>query len=175
MEGIGKTWTFHNFRSVTLVFLFWECKVLFMETTAVIGWLLFLILQSQQDNHFWMPFATLYYIWKLVIIKTGLESAFDGLDPRFSLLCQVGDDVIRPCKICRGCQMHVPRSFHSWQWTMVVPYNLDFNLYKECILSMFNAINVIILIIHKKVFAVPSHLKRVTVPGFKFKLVNCLT
>ena len=58
---------------------------------------------------------------------------------------------------------------------MVVPYNLDFNLYKECILSMFNAINVIILIIYKKVFAVPSHLNRVTVPGFKFKLVNCLT
>ena len=41
---------------------------------------------------------------------------------------------------------------------------------------MLNAINVIILIIQKKnVFAVPSHLYRVTVPGFKLKLVNCLT
>ena len=36
------------------------------------------------------------------LIKTGLESAFDDLDPRFSLLCQVGDDVICPFKICGG-------------------------------------------------------------------------
>ena len=41
-----------------------------------------------------------------------LGSAFDDLDPRLSLLCQVGD-VIRPCKICGGCQIRVPRSFHS--------------------------------------------------------------
>ena len=39
-----------------------------------------------------------------------LGSAFDDLDPRLSLLCQVGDDVIRPCKICGGCQICVPRS-----------------------------------------------------------------
>ena len=44
-----------------------------------------------------------------------LGSAFDDLDPRLSLLCQVGDDVIRPCKICRarGCQIRTPRSIHS--------------------------------------------------------------
>ena len=47
-------------------------------------------------------------------------------------------------------EIHVPRSFHSWQWTPVVPYNLDSNLYKEYILSMLNAINAIILIIQKK-------------------------
>ena len=36
------------------------------------------------------------------------ECAFDDLNPRLSLLCQVvGDDVIRPCKICRGCQIRV--------------------------------------------------------------------
>ena len=29
-----------------------------------------------------------------------LGSAFDDLDPRLSLLYQVGDDVIHPCKIC---------------------------------------------------------------------------
>ena len=28
-----------------------------------------------------------------------LGSAFDDLDPRLALLCQVGDVVIRPCKI----------------------------------------------------------------------------
>ena len=43
--------------------------------------------------------------------RTG--SALDDLDPRLSLLCQVGDDVIRPCKICGGCQIRVPRSIHS--------------------------------------------------------------
>ena len=32
---------------------------------------------------------------------------------RLSLLCQVGDDVIRPCKICGGCQIRVPRSIRS--------------------------------------------------------------
>ena len=36
--------------------------------------------------------------------KTGnnqrLGSAFDDLDSRLYLLCYVGDDVIRPCKIC---------------------------------------------------------------------------
>ena len=42
-----------------------------------------------------------------------LGSAFDDLNFRFSLLCQVGDDVIRPCKICGGCQICVPRSIHS--------------------------------------------------------------
>ena len=30
-----------------------------------------------------------------------------------SLLCQVGDDVIRLCKICGGCQIRVPRSIPS--------------------------------------------------------------
>ena len=32
---------------------------------------------------------------------------------RFSLLCHIGDDVIRPCKICEGSQRRVPRSIHS--------------------------------------------------------------
>ena len=40
-----------------------------------------------------------------------LGSAFNDLDPRLSLLFQVGVDVIRPCKICEGCQIHIPRSF----------------------------------------------------------------
>ena len=39
-----------------------------------------------------------------------MGSAFDDLDPRLSLLCQVGDDVIRPCKICGGCQIRITRS-----------------------------------------------------------------
>ena len=38
-----------------------------------------------------------------------LGRVFHDLDPRLSLLCQVGDDVIRPCKICGGCQIRVPR------------------------------------------------------------------
>ena len=44
-----------------------------------------------------------------------LGSAFDDLDPRLSVLCYVGDDVIHPCKICGGCQCKyvVPRSIHS--------------------------------------------------------------
>ena len=42
-----------------------------------------------------------------------------------SLLCQVGDDVIRPCKICVGCQIRASRFIHSIN---VVPYNLDSNL-----------------------------------------------
>ena len=35
-----------------------------------------------------------------------LGSAFDDLDPRLSFLCQVGDDVSSPWKICGGCQIH---------------------------------------------------------------------
>ena len=31
-----------------------------------------------------------------------LGSAFHDLDPRLPLLCQVGDDVIRPCKFAGG-------------------------------------------------------------------------
>ena len=50
---------------------------------------------------------------KLVINSQRLGSAFDDLDPRLSLLCQVGDDVIRPCKICGGFQIRAPRSIHS--------------------------------------------------------------
>ena len=42
----------------------------------------------------------------------GSGSALDYRDPRLSLLCQVGDDVIRPCKICGGCQIPVPRFIH---------------------------------------------------------------
>ena len=45
--------------------------------------------------------------------KQRLGRAFDDLDPRLSLLYQVRDDVIRPCKICGGCQIRVPRSIHS--------------------------------------------------------------
>ena len=55
-----------------------------------------------------------------------LGSAFNDLEPRLSLLCQVGDDVIRPCKICGGCQISVPTSIHSIN---VVTYNLNSNLY----------------------------------------------
>ena len=54
-----------------------------------------------------------------------LGGAFDDLEPRLSFLCHVGDDVIRPCKICGGCQTRVPRSIHS----LTVPYNLDSNQY----------------------------------------------
>ena len=64
-----------------------------------------------------------------------LRSAFDVT--RLSLLCQVGDDVIHPCKMCGVRQIRVPRSNHS---ISVVPYNLDSNL--ECVLSTSNAINV---------------------------------
>ena len=39
-----------------------------------------------------------------------LGSVFHNLDPRLSLLCRVGDDVIRPLKICGGCQIRFPRS-----------------------------------------------------------------
>ena len=42
-----------------------------------------------------------------------LGSTFDDLNPRLSLLCQVSYDVICPCKICGGCQIHVLRSIHS--------------------------------------------------------------
>ena len=45
--------------------------------------------------------------------------AFDYLDPRLSLLCHI----IRPCKICGGCQINV------------VPYNLHSDLYQECVLT----------------------------------------
>ena len=41
-----------------------------------------------------------------------------------------------PCKICGGCQIRVPRSIHS---TSVILYNLDSNLYEECVLSTSNA------------------------------------
>ena len=46
-----------------------------------------------------------------------LGSAFYDLDPRLPLLCQVGGDVIRPCKICGGGGGGVPdmrrrRSIH---------------------------------------------------------------
>ena len=47
-----------------------------------------------------------------------LGSVFDDLDPRLSLLCQAGDDVIRPCKICGGCQIHVPKSIRSLPHTI---------------------------------------------------------
>ena len=42
-----------------------------------------------------------------------LGGVFHDLDPRLSLLWQVGDDVIHPSKICGGCQIRVPRSIHS--------------------------------------------------------------
>ena len=61
-----------------------------------------------------------------------LGSAFNVT--RLSLLCQVGDDVVRPCKICRGCQIHIPRSIHS---NNGVPYNLDSNLYYSCRSAFF--------------------------------------
>ena len=40
-------------------------------------------------------------------------SVFDDLNPRLSLLCQVGD-VVCPCKICGGCQIRIPTSFRPW-------------------------------------------------------------
>ena len=36
-----------------------------------------------------------------------LGIAFDDLDPSLSLLCQVGDDVIRHSKICGGCKIRL--------------------------------------------------------------------
>ena len=45
---------------------------------------------------------------------------------RLSLLCQVGDDVIRPCKICAGGMPDTSLKIHSFK---VVPYNLNSNLY----------------------------------------------
>ena len=43
-----------------------------------------------------------------------LETAFHDLDPRLFLLCEVGDDIIGPCKICGGLQIRVPKSIHSF-------------------------------------------------------------
>ena len=43
-----------------------------------------------------------------------------------------------PAKSAWGCQTRVPRSIHLIN---VVPYNLDSNLYLECVLSTSNAIN----------------------------------
>ena len=60
-----------------------------------------------------------------------LRSAFYDLDPRLSLLCQVGDDVIHPCKICGGCQIR----------DKVHPYYLDSNLHQDCVLPTSNAIS----------------------------------
>ena len=52
------------------------------------------------------------FIKLVVILLTSnnlrLGRAFDDLDLRLSLLCQVGGDVIRPYKICRGCQICIP-------------------------------------------------------------------
>ena len=42
-----------------------------------------------------------------------------------SLFCQVGDDVIRLCKICGGYQIRVLRSIHSINF---VPHDLDSNI-----------------------------------------------
>ena len=87
-----------------------------------------------------------------------LGSTLDDLDSRLSFLCQDCADVILPCKIWRGCQIHIPRSIrlfirsficssvhppvcpsvhlfihpfvHSFITAInVVPYNLDCNLY----------------------------------------------
>ena len=52
-----------------------------------------------------------------------LGSVSDDLDARLSLLRQVGDDVICPCKICGGCQKRAP----FIPAINVVPYNLDSN------------------------------------------------
>ena len=54
------------------------------------------------------------------VVKTSnnqrLGSAFDDLDPRLSLLCQVVDDVIHPCKICGGCQIRTQDPFIHCCW-----------------------------------------------------------
>ena len=49
-----------------------------------------------------------------------------------SLFCQVGDDVIGPCKICGGCKIRVPRSIHSFIDRLIVPYNLDYKPFFLC-------------------------------------------
>ena len=54
------------------------------------------------------------YLHVHVIIKHNLGSAFNDLDPRLFLLCQVGDDVICPCKICGGFQIRITRSIRSF-------------------------------------------------------------
>ena len=50
-----------------------------------------------------------------------LGRAFDDLDSRIPLLCQVGDDVNHPCKISGGCQTCVPRSIYSTNVAMGMP------------------------------------------------------
>ena len=52
--------------------------------------------------------------WECASYNVMRRVPFHWLDPRLSLLCQVGDDLIRPCKICRGCQIRVPRSIDSF-------------------------------------------------------------
>ena len=71
-------------------------------------------LQSEQQSS---TTTTLLFVTSIRPLMTSnnqrLGSVFDDLDPRHSLLCQVGDDVICPCKICGGCQICIPRSIQS--------------------------------------------------------------
>ena len=83
-----------------------------------------------------------YTIYILAIIKDLGVRSMISIPGSLSLFCQVGDDVIRPCKICGGCQIRVPRSIHSIN---IVPYNLDSNLYKECVLSTSNASSYLVI------------------------------
>ena len=55
----------------------------------------------------------LFNLWFLLLEVIMKDKGVRSFDPRLSLLCQVGDDVIRPCKVCGGCQIRVQRSIHS--------------------------------------------------------------
>ena len=80
--------------------------VLFRETTAVIAivCLLFLILQSHSMTITCAFCCFLYMKTSNNQNRIYLESAFVDLDPRFSLLCQVGDDIISPTKSAGGAR-----------------------------------------------------------------------
>ena len=80
--------------------------------------LLLLVSRVSSGPAFYGP-QVLVFVKFFVIIIVITSNNDDDVDPRLSLLCQVGDDVIRPCKICGGCQIRVPRSIHSIN---IVPY-----------------------------------------------------
>ena len=56
---------------------------------------------------------------------------FDELDSGLSLLCQVGDDVIRPCKICEGRQIRIINVFLSLDCEKMAAYAKEERHIKE--------------------------------------------
>ena len=67
----------------------------------------------------------LYFI---LLITSNIQRVRSMISIPGSLLCQVGDDVIRPCKICGGYQIRVPRSIHSFRCSMAIQSRLQFVL-----------------------------------------------